>query len=136
MFLLVGIVKKNGIMMIDFAIQRMAEGLDRVSAVHEASVERFRPILMTTFAALMGAVPLALGFGADGSSRQPLGLIIVGGLIVSQLVTLYITPALFLYLEEFQENVLDRYSFFRSHRASHVEIHHDAKVVEEELTEV
>jgi len=136
MFLLVGIVKKNGIMMIDFAIQRMAEGLDRVSAVHEASVERFRPIMMTTFAALMGAVPLALGFGADGSSRQPLGLIIVGGLIVSQLVTLYITPALFLYLEAFQENVLDRYSFFRSHRASHVEIHHEAKAPEEELTVV
>jgi len=106
--------------------------MDRVSAVHEASVERFRPIVMTTFAALMGAVPLALGFGADGSSRQPLGLIIVGGLIVSQLVTLYITPALFLYLEAFQENVLDRYSFFRSHRASHVEIHHDAKAPEEE----
>ena len=125
MFLLIGIVKKNGIMMIDFALQRMAEGLDRVAAVHEASMERFRPIMMTTFAALMGAVPLALGFGADGSSRQPLGLIIVGGLIVSQLVTLYITPALFLYLEAFQENVLDRSSFLRSHRASHVAIHHE-----------
>jgi len=127
MFLLIGIVKKNGIMMIDFALQRMAEGRDRVEAVHEASLERFRPIMMTTFAALMGAVPLALGWGADGRSRQPLGLIIVGGLIVSQLVTLYITPALFLYLEAFQENVLDRYSFFRSHRASHVAIHHEEK---------
>ncbi len=127
MFLLIGIVKKNGIMMIDFALQRMAEGMDRVSAVHEASMERFRPIMMTTFAALMGAVPLALGFGADGSSRQPLGLIIVGGLIVSQLVTLYITPALFLYLEAFQENVLDRSSFLRSHRATHVAIQHEEK---------
>ena len=127
MFLLIGIVKKNGIMMIDFALQRMAEGRDRVEAVHEASLERFRPIMMTTFAALMGAVPLALGWGADGRSRQPLGLIIVGGLIVSQLVTLYITPALFLYLEAFQENVLDRYSFFRSHRESHVAIHHEEK---------
>ena len=138
MFLLIGIVKKNGIMMIDFALQRMAEGLDREAAVHEASVERFRPIMMTTFAALMGAVPLALGFGADGSSRQPLGLIIVGGLIVSQLVTLYITPALFLYLEAFQENVLDRYAFFRSHRASHVAIHHapEADKKEQELTAV
>ncbi|MEI6349611.1 MAG: efflux RND transporter permease subunit [Verrucomicrobiota bacterium] len=138
MFLLIGIVKKNGIMMIDFALQRMAEGMDRVAAVHEASIERFRPIIMTTFAALMGAVPLALGQGADGRSRQPLGLIIVGGLIVSQLVTLYITPALFLYLEAFQENVLDRYPFFRSHRSSHVSISHDIKADErkEELVSV
>ncbi len=125
-FLLIGIVKKNGIMMVDFAIQRMADGLDRVSAVHEACVERFRPIMMTTFAALMGSLPLAFGFGADGSSRQPLGLVIVGGLIVSQLVTLYITPALFLMFEWVQENILDRNSFFRSHRATHVSIHHDA----------
>jgi len=132
MFLLVGIVKKNGIMMIDFALQRMADGLNHEDAVHEASVERFRPIVMTTFAALMGAVPLALGMGADGSSRQPLGLIIVGGLIVSQLVTLYITPALFLYLEAFQEKVLDRVSFFRSHRSSHVAISHDAPEPEKE----
>jgi HAE1 family hydrophobic/amphiphilic exporter-1 len=127
MFLLIGIVKKNGIMMIDFALQRMAEGMDRVAAVHEACVERFRPIMMTTFAALMGAVPLALGHGADGKSRQPLGLIIVGGLIVSQLITLYVTPALFLYLEAFQENVLDRYAFFRTHRKTCVQVQHDEK---------
>ncbi len=124
MFLLIGIVKKNGIMMIDFALQRMAEGLDRTAAVHEACVERFRPIMMTTFAALMGAIPLALGHGADGKSRQPLGLIIVGGLIVSQLITLYVTPALFLYLEAFQEKVLDRYAFFRTHRARHIDVPH------------
>jgi len=123
MFLLIGIVKKNGIMMIDFALQRMADGMDRATAVHEACIERFRPIMMTTFAALMGAVPLALGHGADGRSRQPLGLIIVGGLIFSQLITLYVTPALFLYLEAFQEKVLDRHAFFRTHRATHVDIH-------------
>ena len=124
LFLLIGIVKKNGIMMIDFALQRMAEGLDRVAAVHEACVERFRPIMMTTFAALMGAVPLAMGHGADGKSRMPLGMIIVGGLIVSQLITLYVTPALFLYLEAFQENVLDKHPFFRTHRVKHVEVPH------------
>src|SRR5438067_3801398 len=124
LFLLIGIVKKNGIMVVDFALQRMADGLDRVAAVHEVSIERFRPIMMTTFAALMGAVPLALGHGADGKSRMPLGLIIVGGLVVSQLITLYVTPALFLYLETFQEKVLDRYAFFRTHRAHHVETPH------------
>jgi HAE1 family hydrophobic/amphiphilic exporter-1 len=124
LFLLIGIVKKNGIMMIDFALQRMAEGLDRVAAVHEACVERFRPIMMTTFAALMGAIPLAMGHGADGKSRQPLGMIIVGGLIVSQLITLYVTPALFLYMEAFQENVLDKHPFFRTHRERHVDAPH------------
>ena len=124
LFLLIGIVKKNGIMMIDFALQRMAEGLDRVAAVHEACVERFRPIMMTTFASLMGALPLALGHGADGKSRQPLGLIIVGGLVVSQLITLYVTPALFLYMEAFQENVLDKHPFFRTHRSKHVDVPH------------
>ena len=78
-------------------------------------MERFRPIMMTTMAALMGALPIALGFGADGASRRPLGLVVVGGLIVSQFITLYVTPAIYLYLEEFQEKVLDRTSFFRSH---------------------
>jgi len=102
MFLLIGIVKKNGIMMVDFALQRKAGGLDSRAAVHEACIERFRPIMMTTFAALMGAVPLALGYGEDGESRQPLGTIIVGGLIVSQLITLYVTPALFLVLDNLQ----------------------------------
>lgn len=127
MFLLIGIVKKNGIMMIDFALQRMAEGMDRIAAVHEACIERFRPIMMTTFAALMGAIPLALGHGADGKSRIPLGLIIVGGLVVSQLITLYVTPALFLYMEAFQEKVLDRYAFLRTHRKTHVDVPHHAK---------
>jgi HAE1 family hydrophobic/amphiphilic exporter-1 len=83
-------------------------------AIHEASIERFRPIIMTTLAALMGALPIAFGVGADGSSRRPLGLVIVGGLIVSQLLTLYITPVIYLWLEWFQEHVLDRVPFLRS----------------------
>jgi HAE1 family hydrophobic/amphiphilic exporter-1 len=116
MFMLMGIVKKNGIMLIDFALQRMAQGQKSVDAIHDASMNRFRPIIMTTLAALMGAVPIALGFGADGASRRPLGLVIVGGLIVSQFITLYITPVIYLYLEQFQERVLDRTSFFHSVR--------------------
>ncbi len=118
MFMLMGIVKKNGIMIVDFAQQRLEEGVTDDEAIHEASMERFRPIMMTTLAALMGALPIALGFGADGASRRPLGLVVVGGLIVSQFITLYITPAIYLYLEEFQERVLDRTSFFRSHRSA------------------
>ena len=119
LFLLMGIVKKNGIMIVDFALHRLDEGYDRRSAIHEASVERFRPIIMTTLAALMGALPIAFGFGADGSSRRPLGLVIVGGLIVSQLITLYITPVIYLALEWFQESVLDRVPFLRSAHSHH-----------------
>jgi HAE1 family hydrophobic/amphiphilic exporter-1 len=119
LFLLMGIVKKNGIMIVDFALHRLDEGYDRRAAIHEASVERFRPIIMTTLAALMGALPIALGFGADGSSRRPLGLVIVGGLIVSQLITLYITPVIYLALEWFQESVLDRVPFLRSAHSHH-----------------
>ncbi|MEM1058783.1 MAG: efflux RND transporter permease subunit [Verrucomicrobiota bacterium] len=113
LFMLMGIVKKNGIMMIDFALQQMDKGKSPYDAVHEASVERFRPIMMTTLAAFMGAVPLAMGWGADGSSRQPLGFVIVGGLVVSQVITLYVTPVLFLYFEDLQEKVLDKWNFTR-----------------------
>ncbi|MGI8890427.1 MAG: efflux RND transporter permease subunit [Chthoniobacterales bacterium] len=125
LFLLMGIVKKNGIMIVDFALHRLDEGYDRRTAIHEASVERFRPIIMTTLAALMGALPLAFGFGADGSSRRPLGLVIVGGLIFSQLITLYITPVIYLALEWFQESVLDRVPFLRS-----AHTHHEADLAE------
>ncbi|MBV8879985.1 MAG: efflux RND transporter permease subunit, partial [Planctomycetaceae bacterium] len=117
MFMLMGIVKKNGIMIVDFAIQRVDHGESAVKSIHDASMDRFRPILMTTLAAVFGALPIALGFGADGASRRPLGLVIVGGLVVSQFITLYITPVIYLYFEEFQEKVLDRTSFFRSGRA-------------------
>ncbi len=116
LFMLMGIVKKNGIMMVDFALQRQAEGKTAREAIHDASVDRFRPIIMTTLAALMGAIPIAVGYGADGESRKPLGMVIVGGMIVSQVVTLYVTPVIYLYLEWLQENVLDRFDFFRSHR--------------------
>ncbi len=119
LFLLLGIVKKNGIMVVDFALQRIDEGWDLRSAIHEASIERFRPIMMTTLAALMGAVPLALGFGQDAASRRPLGLVIVGGLIFSQMVTLFVTPVIYLWLEWFQENVLDRVPFLRSGHTHH-----------------
>src|SRR6266704_4936900 len=123
MFMLMGIVKKNGIMIVDFARQRVTAGESPERAIHDASMDRFRPIIMTTLAAVIGAVPIALGYGADGASRRPLGLVIVGGLMVSQFITLYVTPVIYLYLEDFQEKVLDRTSFFRSSRAdAHKEV--------------
>jgi len=131
MFMLMGIVKKNGIMIVDFAQQRVHQGMDDAQAIHDASMDRFRPIIMTTLAAVMGAVPIALGFGSDGASRRPLGMVIVGGLIVSQFITLYVTPAIYLYLEDFQEKVLDRTGFFRSTRRVHAE--HEAERLAPEL---
>ena len=123
MFMLMGIVKKNGIMIVDFARHRVEAGEAADRAIHDASLDRFRPIVMTTLAAVAGAVPIAVGVGADGASRRALGLVIVGGLLVSQLITLYVTPVIYLYLEEFQTRVLDRTAFFRSgaHRAAGVD---------------
>jgi HAE1 family hydrophobic/amphiphilic exporter-1 len=113
LFMLLGIVEKNGIMIIDFAIQRQKENMSPSDAIHMASLQRFRPILMTTLAMVMGVVPICLGIGADGSSRRPLGLVVAGGMLFAQIITLFVTPVIYLCVEDFQTKFLDKFSFFR-----------------------
>ncbi|PKL52459.1 MAG: acriflavine resistance protein B [Nitrospira bacterium HGW-Nitrospira-1] len=115
--MLVGIVKKNAIMMIDFALEAQRnEGKTPMDAIFEGALVRFRPIMMTTMAALMGTLPIAIGFGASADSRRSLGLAVVGGLLVSQLLTLFITPVVYYYMDRIQQAVVERFNFSLNRR--------------------
>lgn len=119
LLMLIGIVKKNAIMMIDFALDaQRTEGRRPEEAIFEACVVRFRPIMMTTMAAIFGILPIALGLGAGGDARRPLGLAVVGGLVISQMVTLYLTPVLYLYLERIQQRLSRRRTASVEHPAT------------------
>jgi hydrophobic/amphiphilic exporter-1 (mainly G- bacteria), HAE1 family len=121
--MLIGIVKKNAIMMIDFALEaQRLHNVPPADAIYEACLVRFRPIMMTTMAALMGTLPIALGVGAGSEARRPLGIAVVGGLVVSQLLTLYITPVVYVYMERFH-GVFEKFSLRRKRAATTVPAH-------------
>ncbi len=103
MFVLIGLITKNGILMVDFAEQRRAEGMSSHDAIYDACLVRFRPILMTGLCAIMGTLPIALGYGADAVSRIPLGLMVVGGMAFAQVITLFVTPGIYLYMDMIQK---------------------------------
>jgi len=117
--MLVGLVKKNGIIMIDFAIEAQKRGKDRFAAIYEACVVRFRPIMMTTMAALFGTLPIAVGYGAGAEARRPLGLAVVGGLLFSQLLTLFVTPVVYTYMDSLQRHLAHLLPFLSSRTPSH-----------------
>jgi HAE1 family hydrophobic/amphiphilic exporter-1 len=119
LIMLIGIVKKNAIMMIDFALEgQRNEGKPPAQAIYEGALVRFRPIMMTTMAAIFGALPIAIGWGAGAEARQPLGIAVVGGLVISQVLTLYITPVVYLYLEKCQEYFVALPAKLRASRGS------------------
>jgi HAE1 family hydrophobic/amphiphilic exporter-1 len=119
--MLVGLVKKNGIMMIDFAIEkRHHTDATAAEAIREACLVRFRPIMMTTVAALMGTLPIALGLGAGAEARRPLGLAVVGGLLVSQTLTLYVTPVVYIYMDRLQQRMSGRAATKRAPAREHM----------------
>ncbi|WP_454657513.1 efflux RND transporter permease subunit [Bosea beijingensis] len=127
LLMLIGIVKKNAIMMIDVALVLRREGKSAQEAIHQACIMRFRPILMTTLAALMGTLPIALGAGASAELRQPLGIAVVGGLMISQVLTLFITPVLFLYMDRLSEGLVKLGGWFRRSKQESPTIAHPAE---------